>query len=184
MSIKHTLLDILQGHCCAHCALYYLFPETCCKAFCRNSFGWRLLLLMWAIRLWHLSIISSSEILCDRTGRVDIFFSVYSSLWVIFTRHTLKSHPCSYAQLSVKCDGCSVCAVGESWAAATLSPWLALPPGASDCKEGRTSACPSPSHGWVEHTQTHSCTHTPLMYPSLHDSHLWGMLFTLTMPFA
>lgn len=67
---------------------------------------------------------------------------------------------------------------GESWAAATASPWLALPPGASDCKEGRTSACPSPSHGLV----THTCT--PLMYPLLHDNHLWRMLLMFTMPFA
>lgn len=45
---------------------------------------------------------------------------------------------------------------GESWAAATTSPWLAPPPGASDYRGGKTSVCPSPSHGWVKHTHTHT----------------------------
>lgn len=35
---------------------------------------------MWAIRFWHLSCITSGEILCDRTGRVDFilfYFTVF-----------------------------------------------------------------------------------------------------------
>lgn len=87
---------------------------------------------------------------------------ILSCLWCLFSDSVScwVISPLIWGSRTIECKIPALLSLGESWAAATASPWLALPPGASDCKEGRTSVCPSPSHGWVEHTHNLCTLHS------------------------